>query len=103
MSFPGLVMSFVMASACGLGFHLIWGGRLGRLLLYLATSWISFLVGHFVGEWLDWHFIRVGSLNLFPAFLASGLGLISARFLAGPEAKPPRRTPRRRTNRDRER
>jgi hypothetical protein len=87
MNVPGLLLGFLVASACGFGFHLVRGGGLPRLLLYLSTSWVAFLSGHYVGEWLDWHFIRVGSLNLFPALLATFLGLLVAQILAGPVTK----------------
>jgi uncharacterized membrane protein YccC len=92
---PGIYFSLLIASGLGLLFHLIRGGSLGRLLLYLAAAWIAFIAGHFVAEWLDWHFIRVGSINLFAALLAAVIGLLAAALLAGPE-RSRRRTGRRR-------
>ena len=85
MNVPSIFLGTLIAIACGLVFHLIRGGRLSRLGLYVATAWVAFFVGHVVGLWLEWNFLRVGSLNLFPAILATMLGLISASVLAGPE------------------
>ncbi|MFQ5921517.1 MAG: hypothetical protein ACE5M4_01600 [Anaerolineales bacterium] len=95
MTVPGIYLSLLIASGLGLLFHLLRGGSLGRLLLYLAAAWITFMAGHFVAEWLDWHFIRVGSINLFAALLAAVIGLLAAAMLAGPERS------RRRTGRHR--
>ncbi|MCH8337447.1 MAG: hypothetical protein IH858_01195 [Chloroflexi bacterium] len=82
---PGIYLSLLISSGLGLLFHLIRGGSLGRLVLYLAAAWITFLAGHFVAEWLDWNFFRVGSINLFAAVLAAVIGLLAAALLAGPE------------------
>jgi hypothetical protein len=43
-----------------------------------------------VGEWTNWHLWRYGTLNFFPAVLATVVGLIATTILAGPE-KPKRR------------
>ena len=88
MNAPSIFLGTLIAIACGLVFHLIRGGRTSRLGLYVATAWVAFFVGHMVGLWLKWDFLRLGSLNLFPAILATVLGLISASVLAGPERAP---------------
>ena len=95
MTMPGIYFSLLVASGLGLLFHLIRGGSLGRLILYLAAAWITFMAGHFVAEWLDWHLVRVGPINLFAALLAAVIGLFAASLLAGPE-RTRRRTGRRR-------
>ncbi|MFQ5943503.1 MAG: hypothetical protein ACE5JF_08120 [Anaerolineales bacterium] len=82
---PGIYFSLLIASGLGLLFHLIRGGSVGRLILYLAAAWIAFMAGHFVAEWLDWHLVRVGPINLFAAVLAALIGLLAAALLAGPE------------------
>lgn len=91
MTVPGIYFSLIIATGLGLLFHLIRGGSLARLLLYLAAAWIAFMAGHFVAEWLDWHFMRVGPINLFAALLAAALGLLAAALLAGPERSRRRR------------
>ena len=95
MTMPGIYFSLLVATGVGLLFHLIRGGSLGRLLLYLAAAWVTFMAGHFVAELLDWHFIRVGPINLFAALLAAVIGLLAAALLVGPE-RSRRRTGRRR-------
>jgi|Deesub1362A_J573_1020465.scaffolds.fasta_scaffold05372_4 hypothetical protein len=89
MTAPAALYGLIIASICGFAFHFIRGGGLSRLLLYLATAWLSFFTGHFVGEWLNWRLARFGPLNLFPAVLAAIIGMLLASFLAGPEKGKP--------------
>jgi hypothetical protein len=90
---PNFFLGSLIAVSCGLLFHLIRGGRLARLGLYVITAWSSFFVGHFVGVWINLNFMRLGTLHLFPALLATLVGLITANVLAGSErgGTPPQR------------
>lgn len=89
MTTPSFFFGLLLASACALLFHFIRGGSISRMLLFVATSWVAFFLGSALGNWLDWQFGRYGSLNLFPAFLAAFVGLITASILAGPEKPRP--------------
>jgi len=75
MTLPSIFFGLLIASIFGLVFHLIRGGRLPRLFLYLLTAWVTFFAGHIVGEWLDWHLARIGPLNIFSSSLGNGSGL----------------------------
>jgi fucose permease len=88
---PSLYLGFLIATGSGLVFHLVRGGNLGRLLLYVTTAWIAFFSGHFVAEIISWQFLRVGTLNLFAALLAMLIGLVAASFLAGSNSSPRRK------------
>jgi hypothetical protein len=87
MTLPAIVYGFLIASAVGLAFHLVRGGTLGRLGMYLVSGWISFAVGQIVGEWIGLHLWRFGPLNLFAALVGTLLGLFTAAFLAGPQGQ----------------
>lgn len=91
MTLPSIFFGWLLSSIFGLVFHLIRGGRLPRLFLYLLTAWVAFFAGHIAGEWLDWHLARIGPLNIFPAVMATIVGLIAASILAGPESPPRKR------------
>jgi hypothetical protein len=99
MNVPAFIFGTLLSAACSLLYHLLRGGSLSRLVLYMLAGWISFFLGHFIGEALHWELLRYGSLNLFPALMATALGLFSASFLAGQE-RPPSRRKRRRPPRD---
>ena len=85
MTTPSLLFGALIALICGLIFHIFRGGSFSRLLLHVFTAEISFFVGHFVGQWINWHLWRFGALNLFPALLATTVGLVATAILSGPE------------------
>ena len=85
MTTQSAFLGLLIATLCGLLFHLIRGGGLSRLGLYVVTAWVAFFTGHLVGNWLRWTALRVGPLNLLPALVATVLGLIAANVLAGGE------------------
>jgi len=97
MTTPGAALGLLIASILGLLFHLARGGSLPRLALYILTSWISFFAGQLVSAWLGWQAWRVGTLNLLPAVIATGIGLTAATILAGPERRRTGGTRRRAT------
>ena len=43
MTIPSLIFAFLIASLYGALYHLIRGGRLGRLLLFLILGWAGFV------------------------------------------------------------
>lgn len=91
MTLPGLYLGVLVSTGIALVFHLLRGGGLGRLMLYMLTGLLAFFLGHFIGEWLEWRFLRLGSINMFPAVFATLTGLLAASVLAGPEATARRR------------
>ena len=96
MTLPGVMLAFLIATACGLAFHLIRGGGLYRMAQYVFAAWVTFFAGHFLAEAFAWRFGRLGSLNLLPALVATALGLLALSFLARPESaarQPGKRTP----------
>jgi hypothetical protein len=90
MNWPAVYLGFLIASLMGLAFHAIRGGTLGRLILYLATAWLAFFLGHALSAALGWKAGRLGALHLGPAIAASLIGLVAASLLAGPRRGGPR-------------
>ena len=64
MTLPTLIFGGLVATLYGAIFHLIRGGGLGKLLLYILLSWAGFFLGQYIGERTSWEFINVGALNL---------------------------------------
>jgi hypothetical protein len=87
MTLPGLLLSFLLATACGLAFHLIRGGSLARMAVYVVTAWVTFFAGHALAQAFGWTFGRLGSINLLAAAVAVILGLAAVSILARPEGK----------------
>ncbi|HET7010093.1 MAG TPA: hypothetical protein VFI11_04905 [Anaerolineales bacterium] len=91
MSGPTIYLALLISTLIGAAFHLLRGGTLARMLLYVSTAWVAFFAGNWVSHLLHWELGRIGNLNLFPAILATLIGLVAASILAGPsDKKPPR-------------
>ena len=95
MTFQGFILGLTIASASAFLFHILRGGNLKRLAIYLAAAWIGFFAGHLLGELTNWNLLRVGSLNLFPALLGTLLSLVLTAILIKPNASQ-KKTRRRR-------
>jgi hypothetical protein len=82
MTLPSLIFGIILSSLYGAGFHLIRGGNLGRLVLYLILAWAGFWAGHFLGGALGWTFASVGPLHIGTATLGSLLFLLVGYWLS---------------------
>jgi hypothetical protein len=91
MSFYSVIFGLAIATLCASIFQLLRGGKLRHLVLYLAVAWISFFIGQIFSDSIEWRLMRVGAINLFPALLATLLGLIIAGIFLAPEARSGRR------------
>lgn len=89
VNLPAVYLGFLISTLLGFAFHAVRGGSLGRLILYILTAWLAFFLGHLLGAALGWEAGRLGSLHLFPAILATIIGLFAASFLAGPRRGKP--------------
>jgi len=76
MTIPSLIFALLIASLYGALYHLIRGGGLGRLLLFLIFGWTGFAAGHFLGIWRGWVLLPVGEINLGLSTLGSIFFLI---------------------------
>ncbi len=85
---PVFIFAFVIATMYGLGFHVILGGNARRMVLFIVTSWVGFLLGQYLGGFLDISLLRMGVIHLLPAsFTAVGL-LIFAHVLTAEPTTP---------------
>jgi hypothetical protein len=66
-----MIFGLLIASLYGAFYHLVRGGGLGRLLLFVIFGWAGFALGHLVGAWRGWVFLPVGELNLGLSTLGS--------------------------------
>jgi hypothetical protein len=81
----GFVLGFLLATAYGAGFHLLMGGPAKHIVIYILASWFGFAVGHFVGDLLNFEFLKLGAVHLFAASIGSWLSLITSWWLFGQE------------------
>ncbi|MCJ7511880.1 MAG: hypothetical protein MUO23_02785 [Anaerolineales bacterium] len=83
MTLQSILLGFVIATGCGLLFHLVRGGPLPRVGLYILAAWIAFWAGQLLSLFTGWTWGRLGTLNLVPALAATVVGLLAASILAG--------------------
>ncbi|MBL8154243.1 MAG: hypothetical protein JNM70_08675 [Anaerolineae bacterium] len=81
MPAPTLVFGFILATLLGAVFHLIMGGDVRRLALFLLAGWIGFAIGQLIGVIADIDLLRVGTLRAFSAGLGAIITLILTHFL----------------------
>ncbi len=82
MFFPSYLLGFILSTLYGSLFHLWRGGGFGRLVFYIALSWIGFWIGHWAGESFDLTLGKVGSLQLASATVGAILCLLFGYWLS---------------------
>ena len=89
---PVFAFACIIATMYGLAFHIVMGGDARRLVLFVVTSWIGFLLGQYIGESLQVELLRMGVLHVLPATVACFALLIFAHILtAEPSSSVTRR------------
>ena len=78
---PGFLFSFLLATAYGTGFHLLFGGDLRKLALFLLAAWMGFALGQWVSAATGLPLLDVGPVHAFTASLGSWLALLLSHWL----------------------
>jgi len=79
----GLVLGFLLASAYGAIFHLVFGGPVRRIILYLGAAWTGFFIGQLMGDFLNFELLKLGKIHLVSASVGAWVLLLVAHWLAG--------------------
>jgi hypothetical protein len=87
MTLPSLLLGAVIASLLGALFHLIRGGGLGKLILYLLLGWLGFWAGHALAAHFDWNFDKLGGLHLGTACFFALVFLFAGSWLSQVEVQ----------------
>ncbi|MCJ7694171.1 MAG: hypothetical protein MUO40_01990 [Anaerolineaceae bacterium] len=82
MTFPAIVLGFVIATLFGALFHLWKDGGFAKLVLYQLLSWSGFVLGHFFAHWLSVKFLDVGPLHVGFGILGSIVMLFFGNWLS---------------------
>jgi len=85
---PVFVFAFVIATMYGLGFHVILGGDARRMVLFVVTSWVGFLLGQYIGDYLEVNVLKIGVIHLLPASITAVGLLIFAHALTAKPSSP---------------
>lgn len=84
VAIAGFILSLLLAVAYGAAFHLLVGGNISSILIYIVASAIGFVIGHFVGAFLGINTFQLGAIHLLPASIGSWILLIFARWFLNP-------------------
>lgn len=85
-SASGLVLGFLLSSIYGAAFHLIFGGSLKRILVYLMAAWAGFFIGQFIGDFLNFEFLKLGKIHLVSASIGAWVMLLVTWWLIGQDS-----------------
>ena len=85
---PIFIFAFVIATMYGLVFHVIMGGGARRMVLFIVTGWLGFLLGQYIGGYLGATLLKVGVLHLLPATLCAFALLTFAHILTAEPTTP---------------
>jgi hypothetical protein len=81
MTLPTLVFGGLIATLYGAIFHLVRGGGIGRMIVYIILSWAGFWSGHLLAERLNWDFLNIGTLHLGIATVSSFVIMILGHWV----------------------
>ena len=81
MPSPIFVFGFIVATLFGAGFHLVLGGDMRRLAIFLLVGWCGFLLGHLAGVFLEVNVMNIGTLQFLPASFGAFMSLFFAQAL----------------------
>ncbi len=85
---PVLTFGFILATLHGAVFHIIVGGDVRRLALFMLAAWSGFALGQMMATSLDLKFLLIGEIHMGPASLCSLAALILAHLLSGSQSRP---------------
>ena len=88
MTFPAFLVALLFALLIGALYHLLRGGGIGHLLLFLGLSALGFGAGHLLSLWLGWDFLPMGQLRVGLSCVGSIIFLIIGDWLSRFEEKP---------------
>lgn len=81
----GLLIPILIASL----FHLIKGGPLWHLLVFIITSLIGFWVSHFVTDAMGLNTLTIGSLQVLWGSIGAVIGIFLGSWLFTAKREPP--------------
>ena len=87
MPSPIFVFALIIATMCGLGFHVVAGGNARRLIVFVAASWLGFWLGQSIGAAFEIDILKIGVIRLLPAMLSALVWLVLAHLLTSSSAR----------------
>lgn len=68
---PAITFGFILATLYGAVFHVVFGGDVRRMALFMLAAWSGFALGQVLSITLALNILVVGSLHVGPASLCA--------------------------------
>ncbi len=88
MTLTTLIFGGLIATLYGALFHLIRGGGIGRMFMYIILSWVGFWAGQFLAEQQNWNIFKIGTLHLGIATISSLVVMIMGHWVFLGRSRP---------------
>lgn len=85
---PVFTFAFILATLQGAVFHIVVGGDVRRLALFMLAAWSGFGLGQMMAISLDLNFLLIGEIHLGPASLCALVALVLAHLLSASQNRP---------------
>ncbi len=82
MPIPTIVFGVLLSTLYGAAYHLIRGGSLRRMLLFIVLAWAGFWLGDALGYFMQWNFASAGALNAGAGTVLSVAFLLIGDFVS---------------------
>lgn len=83
---PSVTFGFIIATLFGAAFHVIVGGDVRRLALFLLCGWVGFVLGQTLGTLFEINILNVGTLRIVSASFGALVALGAAYLLTSRRA-----------------
>jgi len=77
---PSIILSLVIATVYGCGFHAVFGRRLWQWPIFWVTAIVGFFLGYIAGVATGFEIGRIGSVPLVASTLGAVVLLVLARY-----------------------
>lgn len=84
MTIQAILFIILAASFYGCLAHVILGGNVFSIFVYILISIAGFFVGHFIGNIIGWNFFRIGMINFGWGSAVSILFLVIGGLISHP-------------------
>ncbi|MCE2490878.1 MAG: hypothetical protein J4G17_13025 [Anaerolineae bacterium] len=85
---PVFTFAFILATLHGAVFHIIVGGDVRRLALFMLAAWSGFALGQMMANSLELRVLLVGEIHLGPASLCALVALVLVHLLTRSQSPP---------------
>lgn len=85
---PTITFGFILATLYAAVFHIVAGGDVRRLALFMLAAWAGFVLGQMMAVSLGLGILLIGEIHVGPASLGALAALLLVHLLSRPPGRP---------------